>query len=140
MNVNYLIATILFLPSVALAADPCSNAKNTVKMNECTSNRITGAERELARYLGKSLEHISDQPKSAQALTKAQASWLQFRKDHCDAISEMWAGGTISTAMHGNCLVEQTQRRTHDLWKEYLTFMDSTPALLPEPKLEDQRK
>jgi uncharacterized protein YecT (DUF1311 family) len=140
MNVKYLIVTILFLPSVALAADPCSNAKNTIEINECTSNRVAGAEKELARYLAKSLENISDQPQSVQALKKAQASWLQFRKDHCDAIYEMWAGGTTSAAMRGNCVIEQTQRRTHDLWKEYLTFMDSTPALLPEPKLDASRK
>ena len=40
--------------------------------------------------------------------------------------------------MHGKCLLEQTRRRTHDVWKAYLTFMDSTPPLLPEPKSDEE--
>lgn len=134
MNTTYLIAIVILLPSLALAADPCSDAENTIEMNECISNLVDDAEKELAKYLEKSLEHISDQPKSVETLTKAQASWTQFRKDHCDAVYEQWIGGTVRTAMRGKCLLVQTQRRTHDLWKDYLTFMDSTPALLPEPK------
>ncbi len=122
------------------ATDPCKDPQTTLEINECVSKQVEAAEKELAKYLEESRRRYADEPKSVEALNKAQKSWLQFRKDHCDAIYEMWSGGTIRGAMHGNCLLEQTRRRTHDLWQAYLTFMDSTPPILPEPKLDEKRK
>jgi uncharacterized protein YecT (DUF1311 family) len=132
------MGVVLLLPSVTLSADPCKDSKTTIEMNVCISKQLGVAECELAKYLEEIRRHYADEEKIVEALSKAQKSWLQFRKDHCDAIYEMWSEGTIRDAMHGTCLLDQTKRRTHDLWKAYLNFLDSTPPLLPEPKFSEK--
>jgi uncharacterized protein YecT (DUF1311 family) len=140
MKSSFLVMLICLLPSVTFATDQCKDPKSTIKMNECISRQVKTAEEELSKYFEESRRQYADEPKAIEALHRAQNSWLKFRKDHCDAIYEKWSGGTISGAMHGSCLLEQTRRRTHDLWDTYLTFMDSTPPILPEPKLYKKKK
>ena len=136
MIAKLLVGFVLLVPYVALAADSCKKTGTTLELNECISEQVAFAERELSQYLEESRRHYADEPRSIAALNKAQIAWLLFRKAHCDAIYEMWSGGTIRSAMYGRCMLEQTRRRTHDLWKAYLTFMDSTPPILPEPRLQ----
>ena len=122
------------------ALDPCKDPKTTIEINVCISKKVEEAEKELAKYLEESRKRYAHEPKSIEALNKSQESWLHFKEDHCNAIYEMWSGGTIRGTMYSNCLLEQTQRRTHDIWQAYLTFMDSTPPILPEPKVAHERK
>jgi uncharacterized protein YecT (DUF1311 family) len=140
MKVKSLFSLVLFLPSLLFAANPCKDSKTTLEMNDCLATQAELADKELAKYLEASRRHYSDEPKVLAALDKAQNTWLQFREAQCAAVYEIWSGGTIRDAMYGYCRLEQTRRRTHDLWKTYLTFMDSTPPLLPEPPLDEKRK
>lgn len=133
-----LFALVLLVPYLSMATESCKNSTTTPEINACIANRVQAAEQELAKYLDASRRHYSDEPTSIAALNKAQESWLLFRKAHCDAIYEIWSGGTIRSEMRGRCQLEQTRRRTHDVWEAYLTFMDSTPPLLPDPKLDDE--
>jgi hypothetical protein len=32
-----------------------------------------------------------------------------------------------------SCQIKLTQLHTHTIWLEWLTYMDSTPPILPEP-------
>lgn len=140
MSIKFLLGLVLFLPSLTLAAYPCKESKTTLKMNDCISTLVEAAEKVQIKYLEESRRHYAHEPKVLAALDKAQRTWLQFRESHCLAVYEIWSGGTIRGAMYGYCRLEQTRRRTHDLWQTYLTFMDSTPPILPEPKLDDKRK
>ena len=35
--------------------------------------------------------------------------------------------------MNLGCMIEATRARTHDIWTDYLTYVDRTPPVLPEP-------
>jgi uncharacterized protein YecT (DUF1311 family) len=133
MAIQCIVLLAIILPSLAFASHPCEETSNTIEINHCVQAKIESAEKILARYYEESKRRYAESPKVLSALSKSQKIWLQFRKSHCEAIYEMWSEGTIRGAMYGNCLLEQTQRRTHDLWESYLTFMDSTPPVLPEP-------
>ena len=64
----------------------------------------------------------------------AQAHAGEYRKKACAAVYEEWKDGTIRNAMMLRCEIRLIDHRTHDIWQNWLTFMDSTPPLLPEPK------
>jgi uncharacterized protein YecT (DUF1311 family) len=140
MNFKWLVTLAIFSPALVCAADPCRDSKTTLDMNQCISEQITLAEKALAKYLEESRRRVADDPKNLAQLEKAQEAWLVFREAHCGAIYQYWAQGSVRGAMKGYCLLNQTRRRTHDLWEAYLTYGDSTPPILPEPKLSENGK
>lgn len=134
MAIQCIVLLAIVLPSLAFSSNPCEETSNTIEINNCVQSKVESAEKVLAMYYEESKRQYAESHKVLTALSKSQKIWLQFRKSHCEAIYEMWSEGTIRGTMYGNCLLEQTQRRTHDLWESYLTFMDSTPPVLPEPR------
>ena len=66
---------------------------------------------------------------------KAETLWTSYREAECGAVYDYWRAGTIRTSMELTCEIDLTQRHTHTVWSEWLTYMDSTPPILPEPKL-----
>lgn len=128
----------LLLLALALAApaDRCADAKTTVDMNMCLARASNAAEVEMNRYLVAARKRASaDGVTVVKAFDEAQARWLAYRKGECDAVYAHWQDGTIRGAMLLDCRIELTQARTHQLWKTWLTYMDSTPPILPEPRL-----
>ena len=45
------------------------------------------------------------------------------------------AATQVRWAAYLGCKIALTQARTHWLWRNWLTYMDSTPPILPEPKV-----
>ena len=131
----FIIKLALLIPVAAVyAANGCIDLKTTVETNDCISAQIQNAKKELAKYLKASKHRLASEPKVAEELDKSQKAWLLYRDSHCGAIYQYWIEGSVRGAMAGNCILKQTRRRTHDLWEAYLTFVDTTPPILPEPK------
>ena len=63
----------------------------------------------------------------------ADKLWDQTATAHCDAVYRWWRRGTIRFAFSAACHIHMTQLRTHTIWREWLTYPDSTPPVLPEP-------
>ncbi|MFN0118031.1 MAG: lysozyme inhibitor LprI family protein [Elusimicrobiota bacterium] len=133
---HFLNATFL------MAKSPCDDPQSTIEVNRCWSEKVIAAEKELDYYLKTSMDQLKKNVDKTHvnALTKSQKSWEVFMKSECDAIYQYWKEGSIRTAMEGECTVIHTKRRTHDLWRNYLTYMDSTPPVLPEPELYREEK
>lgn len=131
------IAFLLIFASgvVSATADEvdCSQAGTTLEIEECSREQIGALEVELDEYLAAAREHMEGEEAVLAALDLAQQSWLDYRREHCLAVRELWAGGSIRGVMMNQCLLHQTRQRIWDIWETYLTFMDSTPPLLPEP-------
>jgi len=89
----------------------------------------------MEEYLAKSKEHHSHDFELIKSIDLAQKSWIAYAQSHCDSIYTMWREGTIRGGMHLSCKTKVTKERTHQIWANFLTFMDSTPPALPEPKL-----
>ncbi|QJR79744.1 DUF1311 domain-containing protein [Alteromonas pelagimontana] len=111
----------------------CENAMTTYAMNICARREIKSADAELEKYLAKAKEKYSDEAAIIQSLDKSQNAWLLYREAHCDAIYEMWSGGTIRGVMFGGCMLQLTKQRTHKIWEDFLAEMGSASPLLPEP-------
>ncbi|PKG39136.1 lysozyme inhibitor LprI family protein [Psychromonas sp. Urea-02u-13] len=113
----------------------CTKAINTIEINYCAGVKLVNAEQEMNVYLAKSKEHNSYDAELIKSIEVAQKAWLLYAEAHCSSIYTMWREGTIRGVMHLSCQTKATKMRTHEIWSNFLTYMDSTPPVLPEPKL-----
>ncbi|WP_083835117.1 lysozyme inhibitor LprI family protein [Alishewanella jeotgali] len=61
------------------------------------------------------------------------ANWQAYRLSHCNSVYMQWRDGSIRGVMAFSCKTQLTKQRSHDIWKNFLSYMDGTPAILPEP-------
>lgn len=123
----------LLLPALA-QAQPCAEVEDAAELNRCLHTEAERAEDELDRYLQASRERHGDMPDAMVSMEAAHGAWMRFRDSHCLAEFDLWADGSIRTTVLAQCLLRQTQRRTHEIWQVYLAPSDGAPAL-PEPRL-----
>jgi hypothetical protein len=69
-------------------------------------------------------------------LVRAERSWVAYRTSECGAVYENWIGGSIRGSMALNCQIRLTRMRTYTIWLHWLTYIDSTPPILPRPNIE----
>jgi uncharacterized protein YecT (DUF1311 family) len=137
---------IAILAAASVAAAPAPAPKlhcpgdSTPEINDCRAAELAKAEAELARYLAEARKRLkadgADDPGSAAALAgldKTETAWKAYREAQCDAVYDYWQAGTIRTVMALNCEIDLTRQHTHTVWSNWLTYMDSTPPILPEP-------
>lgn len=145
------------LVALALAAslaapaqtDPCANAATTLDINTCLAGQMAGVEADLNRYYRAAVKRLHAEKGEAESqalpsLIKAQRAWLAYRDAECGAVEAYWSGGTIRTSMALTCRLSLTRLRIFSIWRDWLTYMDSTPPDLPRPDVgtvlrEDQR-
>ncbi|MFZ3407972.1 lysozyme inhibitor LprI family protein [Vibrio chagasii] len=113
----------------------CDNAMNTLEINHCAALDLESAQVELEKYLAASFEHNAEDTELVGAIKVAQESWQAYMTAHCDSVYTQWRDGSIRGLMALSCKTKLTKQRTHEVWENFLTYMDSTPPVLPEPKL-----
>ncbi|MCK8077566.1 DUF1311 domain-containing protein [Vibrio sp. 1CM2L] len=113
----------------------CENAMNTIEINHCAAIELESAQVELDKYLAASFEHNDYDAELVASIKKAQQSWQAYMTAHCDSVYTQWRDGSIRGVMALSCKTTLTKQRTHEVWANFLTYMDSTPPILPEPKL-----
>lgn len=114
----------------------CNNIRNTLDTNQCANIELEAAEDVLTHYLETSIEHNAVDPVLVEAIKLAQTQWQAYASAHCGSVYTQWRDGTIRGVMGITCLTRLTKQRTHDIWEDFLTYMDSTPPVLPEPDVE----
>ncbi len=114
----------------------CNNAMTTIEINQCAAIELESAQVKLDKYLSSSFEHNSYDPELIAAIKLAQQDWQAYMSSHCDSVYTQWRDGTIRGIMAISCKTKLTKQRTHELWENFLTYMDSTPPVLPEPSVE----
>ncbi|UYF99196.1 MULTISPECIES: lysozyme inhibitor LprI family protein [unclassified Halomonas] len=136
---KWLFIVLATLSLSAVADDEaldCNNIRNTLETNRCAAIELEAAEEVLAHYLETSVEHNAADPELVEAIQAAQTQWQAYAAAHCGAVYTQWRDGTIRGVMGITCSTRLTKQRTHDLWQDFLTYMDSTPPVLPEPAIE----
>ncbi|MEZ9503075.1 lysozyme inhibitor LprI family protein [Vibrio sp. 10N.286.51.B11] len=111
----------------------CENAMNTIEINHCAAIELESAQAELDKYLAVSFEHNAYDAELVASIKKAQESWQAYMTAHCDSVYTQWRDGSIRGVMALSCKTTLTKQRTHEVWVNFLTYMDSTPPVLPEP-------
>ncbi|MEZ9201242.1 hypothetical protein CWN85_03945 [Vibrio splendidus] len=132
------VVLLTCLPLLASASDDaidCENAMNTIEINQCAAIELESAQAELDKYLAASFEHNAYDAELVASIKKAQESWQAYMSAHCSSVYTQWRDGSIRGLMALSCKTTLTKQRTHEVWANFLTYMDSTPPVLPEPKL-----
>ncbi|KPM01810.1 lysozyme inhibitor LprI family protein [Vibrio splendidus] len=132
------VVLLTCLPLFVSASDDvvdCENAMNTIEINHCASIELETAQVELDQYLEASFEHNAYDAELVSSIKMAQDSWQAYMTAHCDSVYTQWRDGSIRGLMALSCKTKLTKQRTHEVWENFLTYMDSTPPVLPEPKL-----
>jgi uncharacterized protein YecT (DUF1311 family) len=137
-------------PSAAAAPNQpfrCIRDGNTSEMNVCLAEDLAREEARMHRYLTAAEQRAraaDERPRafggpSAQRgyLAASQAAWTAYAGIVCEGVDDSWKDGSIHTAMYLGCMIEMTHERTRVIWRDHLTYMDSTPPVLPEPVTPD---
>ena len=126
----------------------CTDGGDTsFAMNMCASAELEKLEEKMDRYWQAARQRFSDgsvdsaynkdsDEEKTAALARfdaAQAEWKSYSTSHCQSVYYEWEDGTIRGQMYLGCKIAMTQKRTWEIWSTWLTYADSTPALLPEP-------
>lgn len=122
----------------------CVRAGNTIQMNACVAEDLAKEQARMQLYFDAAMRRAfesdaesaryGDEPSHQTAwLEASQSSWEAYAETRCAGVWDNWKAGTIRTMMSVGCRIAATRQRTHDIWEDYLTYVDSTPAVLPEP-------
>ncbi|MEZ8326115.1 lysozyme inhibitor LprI family protein [Vibrio cyclitrophicus] len=130
-----LLTCVPLLVSASDDAIDCENAMTTLEINQCASISPESAQLELDQYLEASFKHNAYDEELVNSIKVAQDSWQAYMTAHCDSVYTQWRDGSIRGLMALSCKTELTKKRTHEVWGNFLTYMDSTPPVLPEPNL-----
>jgi len=143
MAVFLVLALATTLATQGAPRTPPCPGESTPQINQCFAGRLTRAEANLSRYLTASRERLQREAGAAGDTTAAAAvrrefdaaehAWSAYREAECGAVYDYWSGGSIRTVESLNCRIGLTRLHTHTIWQLWLTYMDSTPPLLPEP-------
>ncbi|WP_047129785.1 lysozyme inhibitor LprI family protein [Xanthomonas arboricola] len=118
------------------AAELCRDLQTTRESNACWNQQVGISQERLNDYLATARDTaISTPGVPADAFDNAQTAWTIYRDLQCGNVRTRWRDATVRPAKVASCIVDLNDQRAHDLWKHYLTYVDRTPSLRPEPAL-----
>ncbi len=114
----------------------CSD-KTTLQVNACLNARLEQRDAALNLYYQTAIGRIGKENGSdtAQEFVRAERSWIGYRDSECGSVFDRYAG-TIRVSVEIDCRIRLTELRTYAIWRDWLTYPDSTPPLLPRPDVE----
>ena len=116
---------------------PCSG-DTTPEVNACLGARFEESDATLNRYFQAALGRIQKESggSTAKQFMKSEQLWGAYRDAECSSVVNYWSGGTIRVSMELDCPIRLIALRTFAIWRDWLTYPDSTPPLLPRPNVE----
>jgi uncharacterized protein YecT (DUF1311 family) len=116
---------------------PCPGI-STPQVNACFDARFKESDAILNRYFQVALKRArkASGGDTAHRFIQAERSWVAYRDAECGSVFDYWSGGTIRVTMELECRIRLTRLRTYAIWRDWLTYADSTPPLLPRPDVE----
>lgn len=131
-----MLSFLVVAAAAALNDAPCP-AANTLEMNACLNARLERSDTTLNLYYRTALKRITKEngSKPAQEFIKAERLWVAYRDSECASAFDRY-DGTIRTSVGLDCSIRLTRLRTYSIWRDWLTYPDSTPPLLPRPDVE----
>lgn len=118
--------TLLYIESIH-QGEP----QTMLEIQEAEKIRMETAYEGMNVYLA---EALTTEPEQQNSIRKAQEFWKKYAEAHCDSVYERWNGGSIRLFEYYRCHKELALHRTHVIWDSYLTYADSTPPVLPDPR------
>lgn len=112
----------------------CPEALTTLDMNACYAGILAKADQRRQDYVSAAITRQASRRELVEKIKASEAAFVAYRDAECDAVLQDWIEGTIRGVMTLSCRIEMTDRRTHTIWQNWLTYSDRTPPVLPEPK------
>lgn len=123
----------------------CVRDGSTPEINACLAQDLAAEQARMDRYLtaaGDRARAIDELPRSFDGpssqrgyLAASQAAWTAYARIVCEGVDDSFKDGSIHTAMFLRCMIRMTHERTRVIWRDHLTYWDSTPPVLPEPSV-----
>ncbi|MBS0255197.1 MAG: DUF1311 domain-containing protein [Proteobacteria bacterium] len=89
---------------------------NTMRQDRCNAAELARQDRALNRVWQQTIARLA--PARLAELRRAERGWITARQRQCDLAAKEGEGGTIATLLYGQCMIDETIRRT--LWLERL--------------------
>jgi uncharacterized protein YecT (DUF1311 family) len=131
---------MIILAAALLAAAPADcDGDTTTRVEACLADGFAAADAELNRYYRAAVRRLTSekQTDALAQLRRAETAWIAYRDAECGAVRTWWSPGSISDAEAATCRIRITQARTATIWRDWLTYADSTPPILPPPANPD---
>ena len=135
----FAVLPAVFVAQGAHASPPPCVGISTSDVERCLELKLKHAESELERYTAAAIKRIGQGDDPDQALESfhtSQDNWSAYRNAECGAVYDFWSTGTIRGVKSLTCDRRVTETRIHEIWFNFLTYVDSTPPILPEPAVE----
>jgi len=124
---------LCFMYHTLLFAKECNkNNQTTYGLTDCQKVEIEKYTKKMNIYFAKALQ-IQEDKELINIMKNSQIKWAAYKDAECSAVYQKWVDGTIRGFMGGSCSIRLIKRRTHDIWEEYLTYMDNSKPILLEP-------
>lgn len=114
----------------------CREPKSTLEVNHCMSADLREAEARLMKYVEVAREELAEDKPTLKAFDTAQSAWASYREAHCDSVYSLYRDGTIRGSMNLGCKTMLTDERTYAVWETFLTKLDGSDPVLPEPEFK----
>lgn len=105
----------------------------TLAMNDCMAGIRARAGERKDRYLAAAIARHEDRPELVAMIEASDAAFEAYRKAECAAVYKDWEDGSIRNIMALTCDIGLIDERTRTIWQSWLTYMDSSPPVLPAP-------
>lgn len=116
------VAAVATLMPALAAAGGCTTQTTTQDITACAQTRFAQQDRALNRVYQTALavmapenDPVSADPSARQLLIQAQRQWVMFRDADCRAMQQIYAGGSIASAIYLQCLAERSAQRMAEL-------------------------
>jgi uncharacterized protein YecT (DUF1311 family) len=120
------------------APERCPDAVTTLDMDHCIAAIVQRAQERQAKYLAAAIARYADESEVTDRIKASDAAFSEYERAECGAVYQLWIEGSIRNVMALQCKLVLIDRRTHTIWRNWLTYMDSTPPILPEPEPTSQ--
>ena len=93
---------------------------------------------EMKRYVDAAKARYKTNEGVLTGIDRSGQAMEAYIKGVCGAVYSTYEGGSFAGIDYANCEAEILQKHTHIIWEKFLTSMDSTPPMLPEPKVKEE--
>lgn len=124
---------------------PNNHQRNTIEMNQCSMTIVNQLKAIEGKYVQAIYTRINsdykDDPETLNELLvyidEENKAWDDLINAASESTYTYWKGGTIRGVMGSGRKINLMKYRIHNQWQSWLTYMDSSPAVLPEPLFID---
>lgn len=123
--------------------------ETTLDMNDCMEKQVEQVNWVKNKYLSAASRKIEQDNENypdsdpayfhrlVAAFNEESKAWNSLIDKASSASYISWEGGSIRTEKSLSRKIELIEFQVYNIWKNWLTYVDSTPPILPEPKFTD---